>query len=279
MSETGPGRRRGPGGPGKERRELAQFLRIGDRPGPQPAVPGRRQEVIAPVGDLSLERGAVRRAEAQGPGRRVVAVLFHRPGDAAVDLGPLLGRELDIGTPEPLLRGLIGDVERPVVQILSREVRAEIGAMAPDRAVVHEAVLEEDLLACSHVLAREENGTGGIDDSCRNGRCLAVGLDGHRDQNRKTEKHRDDGRTLPPEPGGDATGRDGFAGHDALISPAVLLALCLIRPWRGHPPGCAAFDVGFVLRGRPSTRPFPCGVHTQRPNPDVTCRVIDISVQ
>ena len=225
MRQTGPRRRRGPGGPGKERGQLAQFLRIGDRPRRQPAIVGGRHEVVPPIGDLALERGRVCRTEAQGPGRGVVAVLLHRPGDAAVDLGLLLGRELDIGTAEPLLRGLVGDVERPVVQVLRREVRAEIGAMAPYRAVVHEAVLEEDLLARGHVLAGEEDRAGSVDDPGGNGRCLAVGLDGHRDQNRKAEHHRDDGRNLPPDPRGAAAERDVFAGHDALTSPAVCWTL------------------------------------------------------
>ena len=119
------------------------------------------------------------------------------------------------------------------MQILRREVRAEIGAMAPDRAVVHEAVLEEDLLARGHVLAREEDGAGRVDDPRGNWRRLAVGLDGQPDQNRKAEHHRDDGGDLPPDQRGPLAG--ACAAVMRQLSPCLsktiaALQLVLVMP-------------------------------------------------
>ena len=199
MRSAGPRGGRRPRGPGKERGQLAQLLRIGDQLHGQAAVVGRRHEIVRPVGNLTLERVGVRRTQGQGTGRGVVAVLLHRPRDAAVDLASLFRGQLAIGSPESRLRGMIGDVEGPVVQVLRREVGAEIGAMAPYRAIGHEAVLEEDLLARDDVIAGEDDGAAGIDGPRRNWRCLAVGLDGQSDQNRKAEYHRDDGCDLPPD--------------------------------------------------------------------------------
>ena len=50
------------------------------------------------------------------------------------------------------------------MQGLCGEVRPEIAAVAPDRAVVHQAVLEENLLPGNDVLGGEHHGAGGIDE-------------------------------------------------------------------------------------------------------------------
>jgi hypothetical protein len=42
--------------------------------------------------------------------------------------------------------------------------------MAPDRAIVHQAMLQEDLLPGNDVISGEDHGTGGIDEFIRNRR-------------------------------------------------------------------------------------------------------------
>ena len=199
MRGTRPCGGRGPGGPGKECGQLAQLLGVSNQPLGQATVVGRRHEILCPIGDLILESVGIDRTQAQGARRGVVVVLLHGAGYLAVDLALLVGGELGIGPLEPLPRHLIGNVERPVVKILRREVRAEISAVAPDRAVGHEAVLEEDLLARNHVVAGKDDGAAGSHRLCRYRRRLAIGLDGQSDQDGEAEDHRDDCSDLPPD--------------------------------------------------------------------------------
>ena len=43
------------------------------------------------------------------------------------------------------------------MQVVGREVRAEVGTVPEDRAVLHQAALQEDLLAVAHVVARVDD--------------------------------------------------------------------------------------------------------------------------
>jgi hypothetical protein len=71
--------------------------------------------------------------------------------------------------------------------------------VAPDRAVGHQAVFEEDLLARADIGPGEEDLACGIDDLLGNGWRLAIGLGGQPDQDRKAEQHGDDRKDPPPE--------------------------------------------------------------------------------
>ena len=60
--------------------------------------------------------------------------------------------------------------------------------MAPERAVLHEAVLEEDLLPVLDVLPREERRPGGVRHPLGDGRRVRVGEDGHHREHAEAER-------------------------------------------------------------------------------------------
>src|SRR5262245_37256834 len=91
-------------------------------------------------------------------------VLFEAERDGTVNRRPLHWRELVVAAIESLASGVIGDVEGPIVQILRGKVGSEVGAVTPDRAVVHEAVFQEHLLPARDVGVGEQDGPGGVDD-------------------------------------------------------------------------------------------------------------------
>src|SRR6185369_8722334 len=69
---------------------------------------------------------------------------------------------------------------------------------APDGAVIHQAMLEEYLLAAPHIVAGKHNRAGGIDHLRRNGRCVLVCLDGQVNHDTDTEKERERNGASPP---------------------------------------------------------------------------------
>jgi hypothetical protein len=50
------------------------------------------------------------------------------------------------------------------VQGLCGKIRAEIAAMAPNSAIVHQAVFQKDLLAGNDFVGREDHAARGIDE-------------------------------------------------------------------------------------------------------------------
>ena len=61
------------------------------------------------------------------------------------------------------------------VQVIRRVVGAEVGAMAEDRAVLHEPVVQEDLLPFADVLASEKRLALRVHDPIGDRRVGAVG--------------------------------------------------------------------------------------------------------
>ena len=59
-------------------------------------------------------------------------------------------------------------IECERVQIFSREVRPEIGAVSPNRAVLHQAIAQEDLLAGGNLGVGEKNRAIRIDHALGN---------------------------------------------------------------------------------------------------------------
>ena len=96
---------------------------------------------------LRLPGGRLGRREAQRAGRGVVAVLLEqargrlRRGRAAAS-GVERGVRPAVALPGERVARDLGQA----VQVLGAVVRAEVRPVAPERAVLHEAVLEEDLL-------------------------------------------------------------------------------------------------------------------------------------
>ncbi len=125
-------------------------------------------------------------------------VLLQVGRNGSVDTGALLRGQAVIALVESLMSEVVGNVERPVMQVLGREVRPQISAMAPDRAIVHQAMLEKYLLARSDILAGEDDRARRIDDAGRNGRRVLIGLDGDQDQYGKAKQHGCARRYFPP---------------------------------------------------------------------------------
>jgi len=147
---------------------------------------------------LASEGLGVRRGHGELAAPAVVVVLFESERHGTIDRRPFRRAELGVGAMELVARGMIGDVERPIVQILRGEIRPQIGAVAPDRAVVHQAVLQEHLLPSGNVGAGEDDRAGGIDDLGRDRRRVLVSLDRDQDQDAESHHHRNDGCHLPP---------------------------------------------------------------------------------
>jgi hypothetical protein len=133
--------------PGEESGERAKFARIGDGVGGEPTVPNGVDKVSRPVGDRVVEELCVAGQQRQRFATRIVAVLLETRRRHGFDSGLVFGRKFSMGVGEALPRDAIGEIESEEVEVLRREIRAEIGAVAPDRAVVHQAMLEKDLLA------------------------------------------------------------------------------------------------------------------------------------
>ncbi len=75
------------------------------------------------------------------------------------------------------------------VQVFRRVVRTQVSAVAPEGAVLHEAVFEEDLLTALDVLAREDHLSGIIHHPGRDRWRTVVRLDRHQGQQREAEDH------------------------------------------------------------------------------------------
>jgi len=70
--------------------------------------------------------------------------------------------------------------------------------MAPDCAIVHQPVLQKDLLAGNDVVGRKDDGTGWVDESIRNWRRVLVSLRRQQNKHGETTHHRNEGGDPPP---------------------------------------------------------------------------------
>ena len=100
------------------------------------------------------------------------------------------------------------------MEVVGREVRAEIGAVAEDRAVLHQPITQKDFLAGHDVRPREENLSARIDDLSRDGRLIRIGPVGEHAENQKAAQHHDH-NCLNPALCDEQTASDRLA-HDAL---------------------------------------------------------------
>jgi hypothetical protein len=103
------------------------------------------------------------------------------------------------------------------VQIVVGEVRAEVGAVAEDRAVLHEAVAKEGPLAVADVLVGEEGPAGGVDDPLGDRRVTRVGAVGEQAEDEEPAQE-DDDRRLKPTFGNDQGALLGLQGSSSLAS-------------------------------------------------------------
>ncbi len=159
-------------GEGPELARIADVLRGKTRRGL------RSREVLGPFARLYQPGRRFGRREDERAGAGIVAVLLQQAMDGGVDARGRVGIERRVGESAPLAsERVLRDGGEPV-QVLCAEVGAEVRAVAPERAVLHQAVLEEDLLPVLDVFPREEGGASGVCHSRGNGRSVRVGEDG-----------------------------------------------------------------------------------------------------
>jgi hypothetical protein len=187
-----PGRPREIGG---ERPHLPGRLDVGRR-----QARGRRQpaEIRLPFLLLGIERGDLARGEHERAGRGIVTVHAQVPArQAGRDVRVLL-RQLGEGAAEALPRvGVVADL-RKAVQVFGAVIRPEVGAVSPERAVLHETVLEEHLLAAEDRLLIEHLCPACIRDSRRDRRRVGIGEDRDVRQDREACDQDQDRRVAPP---------------------------------------------------------------------------------
>ena len=184
-------RRAGPRRPGEVRGELLDLGGVGDRLRKQALRGAVRTEVAGVVGDQLVERSRLHIGVGERVGVRVVPV--------GLEVGyHLVAR--GSGGVTAVLPG--GDLRR-AVQVVGGEVRPEVGAVAEDRAVLHQALAQEQLLPGDHVRTGVNDLSGGRQDPPSDRRVRRVSAIPEKTQDRQTTQQ-DQSRDLHPHPGNQA---------------------------------------------------------------------------
>ncbi len=171
----------GPGGPGKVGGQGLDLGRVLDERRPKARRRGGSAEVLFPLTALDLEGGYLARAEHQGVGRGVVSVLLELGGQTFRREGSRLAA--DLGEPVEVLRAVVG---------------SKVGAVTPQGPVLHETVLEEDLLAMKDRLPVEKGCPRGVRDAPRNRGRIRVREDRDEGEHGEPRDHHQDGGVPPP---------------------------------------------------------------------------------
>ena len=183
---TGPLGRARPGRPPEEGGQRGQVLAIGDRVGAQTVLGG----------GLGEKARVVRHEPAVGLGLGLGELEHARPLVVAV------GAEVLDGALASAIGALAAvaplNVVRGPAQVVRGVVGAQVGAVAEHRAVLHEAVVEEDLLAALDVALGVNQLAGGIDDPFGNRRLGLIGAVGQQPQHEEPEQHDQDNGLHPP---------------------------------------------------------------------------------
>ena len=141
IRRCGPGR---PGEVGGQSFDLRGVLNIVGRQPGSGVLPG---EVLAPFGKLGAVGSHLARREPKSSRGRIVPVFLERRDRPRGCDALLVRRELRKGLAVFLGRDRVpGHLAEPV-QILRAVIGTQVGPMAPQAPVLHETVLEEDLLA------------------------------------------------------------------------------------------------------------------------------------
>ena len=171
--------------PAEERGQLPQLVAVGDRVRPQPVLRRRVGEEARVVPDQPPVGLGLRGRERERAGALVVAVgaeLGDRAARRAVGAGAAVPADHEV---------------RGAAQVVGGVVRAQVGAVAEDRAVLHEAVVEEDLLALVDVRRRVEHLPRGVDHALRRRRLGHVGPVGQEPEHEEAEQHHQQDRLHP----------------------------------------------------------------------------------
>ncbi len=218
-----------PGRPREVRRESRQLLGVADVSACQPRGGIVSRKVARPFSLLDRVGGDFPWREDQRVALGVIAILLQR---ALGEFGGFRGRahlQCRERPAEALTGNGVAHDLGQAMQVFRAVVRAEIGAVAPQGAVFHERVLEEDLLSGLDVVAGEDSRVQLVGDPSRNGRRVAIGLDGHERQHGEPDDHHQDHAVAPPSRQGGTLGR--WVRHGWLLKGrAVGLNLDAHRP-------------------------------------------------
>ena len=171
--------------PGEEGGQLPQLVAVGDGVAPQPVLRGRLGEEVAVVPHQAPVGLGLRGAQRHRAGALVVAVgpeLADRPAARAIGARAAVRAR---------------DEVRRAAQVVGGEVRAEVGAVPEDRAVLHEAVVEEHLLALADVGRGVEHGALRIDEPLGRRRLGLVGAVGQEAEHEEAEQDDEQDRLHP----------------------------------------------------------------------------------
>ena len=86
---------------------------------------------------------------------RIVAIGLERHRRFGVDCGLLRTRQFGQGLLILLLCDVLGGVIPHAMQRLGRVIRTDIGTVAPDAAIVHQAILEKYRLTVADIVSAE----------------------------------------------------------------------------------------------------------------------------
>jgi hypothetical protein len=83
------------------------------------------------------------------------------------------------------------------VEVIGREVRTEVGAVAEDGPILHQPVSQERLLARHDVCVREEDPARGVGHGRRNGRSASVSAPREHAEHEEPEDEHEQNRLNP----------------------------------------------------------------------------------
>jgi hypothetical protein len=138
---------------GPQRRELLGVSDVGAREAGGRIV---AREVVAPLAPLRLEGDDLARGEAECVARGIITIGLECAPNLLGDLQGRTALERGIRGPVPLAREGVARDLCQTVEVLRGVVGSEVGPVSPERAVLHQAVLEKHLLPAQDVVAGED---------------------------------------------------------------------------------------------------------------------------
>jgi DNA-binding CsgD family transcriptional regulator len=162
------------------------LLVVRDRAVTETGIGAVGREEVGVVAPHGAERVRLRGAESQRVGRVVEPVLLEV-------LDRARARPVGVGSPVRALH-----LERGAVEVVRRVVRPEVRAVAEDRALLHEPVAQEEVLALRDVGPREDLGASLVDDRLGDGGLLRVRSVGEQAKDEEAEEEHEHRRLHPP---------------------------------------------------------------------------------
>ena len=195
---AGTQRRGSPGGPGEIGVEIFQFRLVlyeslGQARGRRGAI-----KIGLPLALLGQVRSGLHAREVQRARAAVIPVLLELALYGFAHFKGLTFLQLLEGFSKlGLSQRVLANFHR-AVEVFGGVVRAQVSAMSPEGAVLHEGVFQEHILTMLDVVTREESLAGGIHHGLWDGRRALIGLHGHQAQQGEAEEHDHQDGSAPP---------------------------------------------------------------------------------